>query len=159
MTTTKPEGCPIDLRAVAAEHGYRSTFDESYDPFNVPYDKQDTWSVRVIGRYGDIWPHSPSKGLLGVFTTQRIGRRVLAEAEGSAADTDGDDGLLITFPIPAFARVAEIIQCYRKRVLTDEQKAVLVERGKAGRFGRAGTQGEFPDDGVGEGEEADPGAA
>jgi hypothetical protein len=137
--------CPIDLRELAAEHGYRYAWDESYDPANVPHDTRDTWYVRVVGKYGDIWPHSPSSGLLGVFTTQRIGRRVLAEVPGSAIYTDGDDGLMITFPIPAFATVAGIIQCYRKRVLTDEQKAALAERGKASRFGRDGTQGQFPE--------------
>jgi hypothetical protein len=148
--------CPIDLRTLAAEHGYRYGWDPSYDPDHVPHDKRDTWYVRVIGRHGDIWPHSPSAGLLGVFTTQRVGRRVLDEVEGSAVWTDGDDGLMITFPISAFARVAEIIQGYRKRVLTDEQKATLVERGKATRFIQDGTQGHFPERRATADKETDP---
>jgi hypothetical protein len=150
--------CPVDLRVLAAEHGYRHAWDESYDPEHVPHDKRDTWYVRVVGKYGDIWPHSPSAGLLGVFTTQRVGRRVLAEVPGSAVWTDGDDGLMITFPVAAFATVAGIIQCYRKRVLTDEQKAALAERGREAlaEYRRANAQGQFPEPGAVPDQESGP---
>jgi hypothetical protein len=71
--------------------------------------------------------------------------------------TDGDDGRTVTFPVAAFGPVAAILQCRRKRVLTEGQKAALAERGKASRFSRAGTQGEFPDaESTGQ-EETDPG--
>jgi hypothetical protein len=146
--------CPIDLRQLAAEHGYRHGWDPSYDTFNVPYDKQDTWYVRVIGRHGDIWPHSPSSGLLGVFLSGRrkAGQlaRVILALPGAAVYTDGDDGMMLTFPVEHFARVAEVIHAYRKPQYTPEQREAMVERGrelarrvhdKIGGFDRAG-QGE-----------------
>jgi hypothetical protein len=120
---------------LATENGYRHAWDPSYDPFNVPHDKCDTWYVQVRGRHGDIWPHSASQGLLGVFATRKIGTRILDEVEGTELYTDGDDGKMITFPDAEFARVAEIIRCYRKRVLSEEQKAALVAAGKATRLG------------------------
>jgi hypothetical protein len=104
--------CPGDLRPLAAEHGYRHGWDESYGPEHVPHDKRDLWYVRVIGRHGDIWPHSPSKGLLGVFLNGRrkagqLSRPLLARP-GASVDTDGDDGMMLTVPAEHFAKVAEV---------------------------------------------------
>jgi hypothetical protein len=146
--------CPIDLRALAAEHGYRYGWDPSYDPFNVPYDKQDTWYVRVIGTHGDIWPHSLSQGLLGVFLNGRrkAGQlsRIILVLPGASVYTDGDDGMMLTFPAEHFAQVAEVIRAYRKPQYTPEQREAMAERGrelarrvhdKTGGIGRVG-QGE-----------------
>jgi hypothetical protein len=131
--------CPVDLRELAAERGYRYGWDESYDPAHVPHDKRDLWSVRVRGRYGDIWPHSPSEGLLAVFTTPKVGTRILAEINGARLSTHGDDGKTITFPVCRFAQVAALIRCYRRRRchLTPEQLAEGGRRLAAYRHSKA----------------------
>jgi hypothetical protein len=125
--------CPIDLRVLAAEHGYRHGWDPSYDPFNVPQDKRDLWYVRVPGRYGFLWPAHPSEGLLGVFCSARKnvpGR--LAALPGVRLDTDGDDGTSWTFPVALFPQVAELIQCHKQRrcPLSAEQLAKLGQQGR-----------------------------
>jgi hypothetical protein len=107
--------CPVELRELAAEHGYRHAWDESYDPRNVPHDKRDSWYVQVRGRYGDIWPHSPSQGLLAVFATRKVGARILDAVDGADLYADGDDGRTITFPVRQFAGVAALIRCHKKR--------------------------------------------
>jgi hypothetical protein len=127
--------CTLDLRVLAAEHGYRYAWDESFDPEHVPHDKRDTWYVRVVGTHGDIFPRSPSAGLLGVFLKGRRKAGQVAPAvlalPGASLYTDGDDGMTLTFPVAHFARVAELIRCYRRRQYTPEQREAMAARARA----------------------------
>jgi len=93
----------------------------------------DPWYQYIPCRFGHIYPHGG--GLLGFASRKRgpVANRVESLPYAKISQ-DGDDGMNIIFPAEHFEQVAEIVQPRRRRRLSEENRARLVESGRQFHF-------------------------
>src|SRR5262245_39488040 len=112
---------PPDLRALYGAR-FQITFDEAAEGRNG---RNDPWLMQLPcqGRGVAIYPHG--EGLLAVQCDGRpsIAKR-LAEL-GLRLVQDGDAEKTFVFPVERFEEVAAIVKPRRRRVLSEQHKAVL----------------------------------
>jgi hypothetical protein len=101
----------------------------------------DPWLLVIPCQFGHIYPHSATH--LG-FASNGCGQvaKTVAALPGATITQDGSDGMNITFPVELFDQVAALVKPRRKRQLTPEQRAKLIEAGKAFQK-KSGAQSDF----------------
>jgi hypothetical protein len=107
------------------------------------HERDDSWNLIIPGRAGFVtpWGYLPPRGsgLLVACTNSSVTtRRLLAAVPGARVVQDGSDGQAVTFAPEHLDVVAGLLGLWRKRVLSAEQRARLVEAGQASRFSGAG---------------------
>jgi hypothetical protein len=134
MTTTD---C-VDLRAMFAGE-YRLAYDESHHAEALEFRADEAAWLTVIPcrRRGDhIYPHGGPT--LAAFTTGREIRARLLALDCVRVHQDGRDGskpeTTVLFAAVDFGRVAAVMEPRRRRKLSPEHRAALVEASRAYRF-------------------------
>src|SRR5262249_32920072 len=108
--------------------GYRITFDEAYNPRNVPRVKLDPWMMQIPcqGRGVTIYPHGGTTLAVEVDRRPSIAAK-LAALEGLKLHQDGDTEMTLLFDVGLFEKVAEIVRPKRRKMLTDLQRQTLTK--------------------------------
>jgi hypothetical protein len=113
---------------------YRVEYEESYYAERGPGARaDDPWLQIIPCRAGHIYPWGPA--MLAASTSSRGSTaRKLAALPGATLWQDGSDGMTILFPVERFPKVAALMHPKRRRQLSPEQKAKLLEAGAKHRF-------------------------
>lgn len=95
----------------------------------------DPWNLEIRGRYGWIRPHGGE--LLQAYTDRAGVRRRLREL--GVLHQEGSDETVILIRVDDTGPVLELLQCYRRRIVTPEERerlaALLVCARKTGVHG------------------------
>ena len=83
---------------------------------------------------GVIYLYSETERLLTLVTGKIIGKRILQEVNGAKLRLEAWREMEILFPAEMIHQVAEIAGARRKRHLSSEQRAQLIESGRATQF-------------------------
>mgnify|MGYP000216545336 CR=1 FL=1 len=96
------------------------------------------WFEYIPCRNGKIYIYSETRKLFALYTTSILNaNRIIQEVERCHIDRiDGE--AVILFPIEALDQVAKLAKAKRRRRLSLEAKAKLIEKGKAYRFSSRG---------------------
>jgi hypothetical protein len=123
--------CP-NLKELFADR-YRVVVEESYYAEKLEFRSAEAvWLMIIPCRNGHICPWEPN--LLAACTNSRgaVMKRLIGI--GCEIVQDGDDGVNATFPVEAFAEVAEIMKPRKRRRLSPEHRQKLAEASKPYRF-------------------------
>jgi hypothetical protein len=105
---------------------YRITFDEAYEPRNVPREKLDPWMMQILcaGRGITIYPHG--RDVLAVEVDQRpsVVAKLVA-LPGLRLWQDAEREKTFLFDVSLFDQVAQIVEPRRLRQLTESQLQTL----------------------------------
>lgn len=127
--------CP-NLREIYGKR-YKITFDEGYNPRNVPRNNLDPWMMQIPCQRGLIYPYG--EDLLAVEVDGHPGvAKQLLRLNCTTLIQDGEHEKTFRFPASAFREVARIVKPNRRRQMTPEQKAVAAARLKKYSFARKG---------------------
>jgi hypothetical protein len=90
---------------------------------------RDPWLLIIPCQHGHIFPFGGNR--LAASTNRRgaIAKR-LASLPNADVFQDGDDGISVTFGLADFDSVSSIIRPRRRRKLSPEQRAKLIEQGR-----------------------------
>ena len=102
----------INLKALFGEK-YPITFDQAYNPSNVPRDKRDPCMMEIPCQYGTIYCHGQNR--LAVEVDHHPKSNALNALEGVTLYHDGDKEKTFLFPLELFDKVAEIVHPRRRR--------------------------------------------
>lgn len=120
-----------------AQGRWKITLEESFKVEKPEIRKPDRrWYEEICCRKGGfIYLFSDFPATLALFLNNRphIAKQILKEIPGTLLDLEMDKEVVIHFPPEALHRVCELAGGRRKRILTEEQRAALIERGKSGR--------------------------
>jgi hypothetical protein len=108
-------------------------------------DRGDPWGLLLLCRHGHICPWGGHR--LAACTNRRGPiANLLAKLPCVEVWADASDGITVLFDVADFDRVAEIIQPKRRRRLSPEHKAKLIEASRPFRFGHGSkcSSGERP---------------
>jgi hypothetical protein len=106
---------------------FRITWDPAYDAKGKHRATIDVWYAQIPCRFGTIYPYGDTILAVEVDYHRHIAKR-LADLPGLKLHHNGDHEKTFLFDVADFEKVAEIVQPRRRRQLTEEQRAVLVER-------------------------------
>jgi hypothetical protein len=105
---------------------YQITWDPAYEPRHVPRDKHDPWMMQIPCRSGTIYPFGGS--LLALeLDGHSITAGKVAAIQGVRLHQDGDRERTFVFDASLFGQIAAIVQPKRRRTLSPEHKAKLLE--------------------------------
>jgi hypothetical protein len=124
----------IDLKEYFG-HRFRVSLDEAADS------PTDPWYFQLRGERGVIYPHSST--LLAVECDYRPITAKRLAALGLPLHQDGDGEKTFLFGLDQFEAVAELIQLRKRRQVSPEERARLLEAGEPFWFQRAS---DAPDD-------------
>ncbi len=116
---------PIDLRALADAHGYRTAMDGSAD---IETNREEKlWLARIPCRRGGghIGVHGPT--LLSAYATGAAAAR-LARLDGVRVVQRGDHEARVVFTPDRLDAVATLLQPYRRRQLSPEAREKATAR-------------------------------
>jgi len=120
-----------------AQGRWKVSLEESWAAEKPEIRKPDRrWYQQIECRKGGfIFFFSDSPPTLALFLNNRphIAKQILQEVPGTRLDLEADKEVVIHFPPEALHQICELAGGRRKRVLTEEQRAALIERGKSGR--------------------------
>jgi hypothetical protein len=120
----------IDLKATYGDR-YRIELDESANLGGISRDEMP-WYYRVACQHGHVYLHG--ENTLGAFSGGLIvGKRLLA-LPGVTPHQRGDLEVSVTFPPDLFPEVAALLKPLKRRRLSDEHKARLMESNTTHRF-------------------------
>ena len=123
----------IDLQASFGTQ-FKVGYEESYygecgDRARTP----DPWLMILMCQHGHVYPHGGTK--LAASTNRRGAvARALAKLPCCNVHQDSDDGVTVLFDVADFPQVATLLKPRRKRQLSAEQMARLVEAGRPYRL-------------------------
>ncbi len=83
---------------------------------------------------GVIYLYSENEKLLVLATTKITGKKVLQEVKSAKIRLEAWYEMEIIFPVEALHQVAEIARAKRRKRLSFEQRAKLIEAGRATQF-------------------------
>jgi hypothetical protein len=104
---------------------YRISLDESYEA--GADDNGKLYYYQIQGRYGHIYTHGPER--LGVHVKGRLKIGKVGAIPGLKLHQRGETEATYVFAPELLDRVATEIKAKKRRQLTDEQKARLIEQG------------------------------
>lgn len=113
---------------------YRVAYEESYYAEHGSGSRaDDPWLQIIPCQHGHIGPFCTNRLFA---STDRRGptARALRALDCCEVWMDGDDGLSVMFAPADFKRVAAVMKPKRKRQLSPERRAALIEAGKSNRF-------------------------
>jgi hypothetical protein len=117
----------FDLKAAATAAGYRVEYDESAE-IRCDDESKD-WYVRIPGKdrrnFISVWG---SNRLAASTFTKRLQKQLRA-IPGARVVQQGDNELRISFDPAHLEAVATILECRKRRQLSPEHRAKLVEAG------------------------------
>jgi len=119
--------CPVDLRELAAERGYRYGWDASYDAKGKHHDNRDPWYVVLPCRFGVVYPVGGDTLAAEVLHHPGAAKKLRA-LPGVRVFTEGDDGVTFRFPAALFDQVAGVLRPRKRRRLSDDQRRACAER-------------------------------
>jgi hypothetical protein len=127
---------PLVLSALA-QGRWKVGLEESWAVEKPEIRKPDRkWYEEIICKKGGIiYLFSDLPPTLALFLNNRphIAKQILREVPGTRLDLEMDKEVVIHFPPEALHQVCELAGGRKKRVLTEEQRVALIERGKSGR--------------------------
>jgi hypothetical protein len=121
---------PYDLKSAADAGGFRTVLDPTSRI--EPSKKERAWLVRIPAHFGWISVHSENE-LLAYCRTNRLLAR-FRQIPGAKHFKLGDTEFLVVFNPAALTEVATLLKARKKRQISAESKARLVEAGKQSRF-------------------------
>jgi hypothetical protein len=119
--------CPVDLRELAAQNGYRSGWDESYDAKAKHRENLDPAYVVIPCRFGVVYPVGGDVLAAEVLYHPGAAKKLRA-VPGVTPFTDGDDGVTFRFPAELFGQVAGVLRPRKRRRLSEGQRRACAER-------------------------------
>lgn len=105
---------------------YRVSWDPTYDPGHVPYDKRDPWYMQLSCERGTIYPHDGTMLAVEIDYRPRITAQVAA-LPGVVLYQDGDREKTFLFDVTLFDQVAEIVRPRRRRQVSEAERQRLAE--------------------------------
>lgn len=114
----------IDLKAVGMKK-YRITLDESYEA--GADDSGKLWFYQIPAKFGHVYVHSKTE--LGVYVKGRLKIGMVGAIPGLRLHQRGETEATYVFDPELLDQVAAEIKARKRRQISDEQRAVLVERG------------------------------
>ena len=126
---------PLSLETLG-EGKYQIEWDEAWDHEKLKFKKGNWhWYEMIPCRSGGfIFLYDDKEKLLVISIGKTIGNKILKKVEGAKRKSVDSKGMDIIFPAEALHQVAEIASARRRRRLKPENKANLIEAGKAYRF-------------------------
>lgn len=97
-----------------------------YGPDHVPGCRVEPWNLELRGSRGRVYPHGGAT-LQAYSDHRRLMYKVLA-VHGVKVWQDCDREFTVTFPVEGLGPVAEVLKLYRRRLVTDEERARLAAR-------------------------------
>jgi hypothetical protein len=131
----------IDLKATYGDT-YRITLDESAKVGGVPRDEL-LWLYRIPAKYGHVYVHG--QDVLGAYCDRKNIIPRLKRLPGVRVHQQGDREVTVVFAPEHFPSVADLLQARKRRILSDEQKAIQVARVAEFNRKRWGTQPKAPE--------------
>jgi hypothetical protein len=127
-----------DLKALYGSD-YRVILDEAAES------RTDPTMYEIPGKYGRVYPYGDELLAIEIDYHNKIATLV-GKLPGVRCVQDGDFEKTLTFPPSLFDRVDQLTHLKRKRhrVLTDEQRAALVERCRGWHAKRGSVPGPLP---------------
>ena len=123
---------PFPIRQIAEERGLRLFKEEGYD--SVPRAERD-WYLELRGRGGVLYPHDATSFWVDT-TSGKAASYAAIPHERALVSPDGREARFL-FLADALDAALRELRPRKKRVLSDEQRQLLIERLAASRF-RAG---------------------
>ena len=122
----------IDLSAIATDHGYKLTLDESakIDPAR----SSRPWYWRIPCRYGFISVHGQDMLAAWSKSPKMIPR--LISVPGVKVHQRGKGEVRVVFPVDRLADVAELLQARKRRRATEAARERIATLGERYRFPR-----------------------
>lgn len=120
---------PIDLKARFGDR-YKIAHDEAAD--HEAGGRHNPWLYQIPCRCGHIYPYSDN--LLAVYCDRRGVLPRFREIEGLIAHQIGDEEAVYLFETGLFEAVAAVVHPKRRRRMSAEAKAALIERGRSHQF-------------------------
>jgi hypothetical protein len=117
----------INLKEIVGKR-YKITLDESYEA--GADDNGKLWYYRIEARSGHVYVHSETQ--LGVYVKGRLKIGMVGAIPGLRLHQRGDLEATYVFAPELLDRVATEIKAKKRRQLSDEQKARLIEQGTRG---------------------------
>ena len=106
----------IDLKKVAREQRFRLGYEEGYSGHSDP------WMMLLRGSRGHVSLYSETE-LLACTKTRVNGLRLIQALSRGIIHQDGNDGMNIRFSLDELPVVAKALSLYRRRVLSQEERA------------------------------------
>jgi hypothetical protein len=114
---------------------FRDRYRLTYDPAAATWgERLDPWMHQIPCLNGVIYCHGDGK--LGVECLGQTAKKLLA-IEGTKLHQQGSTEWTVVFPLELFEQVALIVKPRKRRTLSPERKAKLMEASKEHRFGHA----------------------
>lgn len=112
----------------------KTLFDDRY---KIKYDecaegRNDPWGYEIYGRRGRVYPHGGE--LLGIEVERRWASAKELKRRGYPLHQDGDTEMTYLVPASDLDSLADVLELPRRRKLSDEHKAKLLEVGQPFRF-------------------------
>ena len=103
---------------------YRINFDDAADAHGRPRDKIDSYLQQIPCGFGTVFPFGGNYLAVDIDHHNVLANRV-AKLPGCQMIQDGDFEKTIRFHVDQFEAVAEIVKPYRKRRVSEKEKARL----------------------------------
>jgi hypothetical protein len=110
---------------------FRITLDESFE-IGDRSNEEKLWNLRIPGKYGHIgvWGENTLSAHSG---SSRVVKKLI-EIPGVTIKQRGDNEVTIVFPPDLIEPVADVLKAKRRRQLSDEHRAKLIEASASHRF-------------------------
>jgi hypothetical protein len=112
---------------------FGDTYRITWDPAHRPRESPDPWYAQIPCRFGLIYPHGQAMLAVEIDGHKNVVAQV-KKVPGIVLHQDGDTEKTFLFPVDQFGAVAALVHPYRKRRLSEEQKARAVETLRAYQF-------------------------